>query len=156
MSPPERMHGTHWSHVLARVLLGMALLGAGVSHLTVGREEFLAQVPPWLPVSPDLVVIGSGVVEIALGVALIALGRWRIPIGWATALFFLAIFPGNIAQFTEGRDGFGLESDVARGVRLLFQPVLVAWALWSTGAWSRYRHRRRASENTTHESPTAS
>ena len=142
-------HGTRWTQRIARILLGAALLGAGVSHLTVGREEFLAQVPPWLLLPPDLVVVGSGVVEMALGVALIALGRWRIPIGWATALFFLAIFPGNIAQFTEGRDGFGLTTDVARGVRLLFQPLLVAWALWSTGAWSAYRaarHRRSSDE----------
>ena len=140
----ERMHGTSWPQRIARVALGAALLGAGISHLTVGREEFLAQVPPWLPIAPDLVVVGSGVVEIALGGALIAFGRWRIPIGWATALFYLAIFPGNIAQFTEGRDGFGLDTDLARGIRLLFQPVLVAWALWSTGAWSAYRARGRS------------
>ncbi|MBR22047.1 MAG: hypothetical protein CMF57_06375 [Leifsonia sp.] len=123
-------------------MLGIALLLAGLGHLTVGREEFLAQVPPWLPLDGDFVVVASGVVEIALGLALIVLGRWRVPVGWLVALFFLAIFPGNIAQFTEGRDGFGLESDVARGIRLLFQPVLVAWALWSTGAWAAYRSRR--------------
>ncbi|MDO9591328.1 MAG: hypothetical protein Q7J04_09320, partial [Microcella sp.] len=70
--------------------------------------------------------------------------RWRVPVGWLVALFFLAIFPGNIAQFTEGRDGFGLESDLARGIRLLFQPVLVAWALWSTGAWRAWRDHRSA------------
>jgi len=131
--------GISWPQRLARWLLGAALLTAGLGHLTVGREEFLAQVPPWLPLDGDLVVVASGVVEIALGLALLVLGRWRVPIGWAVALFFLAIFPGNIAQFTEGRDGFGLESDVARGIRLLFQPLLVAWALWSTGAWMAYR-----------------
>jgi len=131
---------------LARILLGLALTGAGVGHLTVLRDEFQAQVPPWLPLPVDLVVVGSGIVEITLGLALILLGRFSVWVGWAAALFFLAIFPGNIAQFTEGRDGFGLENDVARGIRLLFQPLLVAWALWSSGAWSawrRYRTRRR-------------
>jgi len=137
-----RPPGSTWPQRLARWLLGAALLGAGISHLTAGREEFLNQVPPWLPLDGDFVVVASGVVEIALGLALIVLGRWRVPVGWVVALFFLAIFPGNIAQFTEGRDGFGLTNDVARGIRLLFQPVLVAWALWSTGAWTAYRRWR--------------
>lgn len=134
-----RPPGASWPQRFARWLLGAALLLAGLSHLTVGREEFLAQVPPWLPLDGDVVVVASGIVEIALGLALLALGRWRVPVGWLVALFFLAIFPGNIAQFTEGRDGFGLTNDVARGIRLLFQPLLVAWALWSTGAWAAYR-----------------
>jgi uncharacterized membrane protein len=135
--------GATWPQHIARWLLGAALLFAGTSHLTVARAEFLAQVPPWLPVNPDLVVVASGVVEIALGLALlIARGRARVWVGWAVALFFLAIFPGNIAQFTEGRDGFGLDTDLARGIRLLFQPVLVAWALWSTGAWRAWRESR--------------
>ncbi len=148
MTTPETATAPRPSLVqhLARILLGLALTGAGVGHLTVLREEFQAQVPPWLPLPVDLVVIGSGVVEILLGLGLILLWRprWRIAVGWAAALFFLAIFPGNVAQFTEGRDGFGLDDDVARGIRLLFQPALVAWALWSTGAWQAWRRRRAA------------
>ncbi|WP_439565417.1 DoxX family protein [Microcella sp.] len=137
--------GSTWPQRIARWLLGAALLFAGTGHLTFGREEFLAQVPPWLPIEPDLVVLGSGVAEIALGLALLLTrGRWRVWTGWAAALFFLAIFPGNIAQFTEGRDGFGLDTDLARGIRLLFQPVLVIWALWSTGAWRAWREHRAA------------
>jgi uncharacterized membrane protein len=134
-----RPPGGSWPQRFARWLLGAALVLAGLSHLTVGREEFLTQVPPWLPLEGDLVVVASGIVEIALGLALLVLGRWSVPVGWLVALFFLAIFPGNIAQFTEGRDGFGLTTDVARGIRLLLQPLLVAWALWSTGAWAAYR-----------------
>jgi len=145
MSAEHRSPGSTWPQRIARWLLGAFLLFAGISHLTVGRAEFLAQVPPWLPLNPDFVVLASGVVEITLGLALLfALGRWRVPVGWLVALFFLAIFPGNIAQFTEGRDGFGLETDLARGIRLLFQPVLVAWALWSTGAWRAWRNWRTA------------
>jgi len=125
---------------IGRVALGAALLFAGISHLTVAREEFQAQVPPWLPLKPDTVVVLSGIVEISLGGALIALGPLRIPIGFIVAAFFVAIFPGNIAQYVEARDGFGLDTDAKRLARLPFQVVLVLWALWSTGAW---RDRRR-------------
>lgn len=116
------------------MLLGAALVFVGVGHLTFQRDEFQAQVPGWFPTDPDLVVIVSGVVEIALGVALVALPRHRVAVGLATAAFFVIIFPGNIAQWLEGRDGFGLDTDEARFARLFFQPVLIAWALWSTGA----------------------
>ncbi|MEM9607771.1 MAG: hypothetical protein AAGA99_10145 [Actinomycetota bacterium] len=125
---------------LARWLLGAALLAAGVGHLTSRREEFQAQVPEWFPVDADLVVVVSGVVEIALGVALIvAAGHQRGLVGWVVAGFFVAIFPGNVAQWVEGTDAFGLDSDTERFVRLFFQPVLVAWTLWCTGAWRTWR-----------------
>lgn len=118
-----------------RSLLGGVLTFAGVSHLTTARDEFRAQVPDWFPVDADLVVLGSGVVEIGLGASLLAWRSRRREVGWVTAAFFVAIFPGNIAQYVEGTDAFGLDSDRARFVRLLFQPALVLWALWSTGAW---------------------
>ena len=117
---------------IGRVALAAALVFAGVSHLFWARKEFRAQVPSWVPMDADAVVVASGVVEIGLGGALLALPRERRRIGWFVAAFFVAIFPGNIAQFTEKRAAFGLESDRARGIRLLFQPVLVALALWST------------------------
>ena len=128
-----------------RLLLGAALLFTGIAHLTSARMEFQAQVPRWLPVPTDLVVVASGLVELALGGALIALPRYRTAVGFLVAAFFVAIFPGNIAQYVEGIDAFGLNSDRARAIRLLFQPVLVAWALWATGAWQATRNvgRRR-------------
>lgn len=135
--------------LLARILLGVALAYAGVGHLTFARTDFYAQVPPWLPLNVDVVVIASGVVEIALGAALIVLHRWRVPLGWITAAFFVLIFPGNISQFLTHTDAFGLDSDRDRAVRLLFQPVLVVWALWSTGAWAAWR-RRKAVEEQSH------
>ncbi len=125
---------------LLRWLLGGALLFAGVGHLTTQRAEFQAQVPTWFPLDADLVVVGSGIVEILLGAALIALPRHRVVIGTIVAAFFVIIFPGNIAQWREGTDAFGLESDTARFVRLFFQPVLIAWALAATGAWRAWRH----------------
>lgn len=117
-----------------RVLLGLFLLTAGVSHLTWSRTEFLAQVPRWLPLDPDFVVVASGVVEIALGLALLVLSQHRMLVGKVTALFFVAIFPGNINQYVNQIDAFGLNSDSARLIRLFFQPLLVLWALWSTEA----------------------
>jgi uncharacterized membrane protein len=122
-----------------RWLLGAALAGAGLGHLTAQREEFQAQVPEWFPVDDDLVVVVSGVAEIALGAALLAWRGRRAELGWVAAGFFVVIFPGNIAQYVEGTDAFGLNTDRARLARLFFQPVLVAWALWSTGAWRELR-----------------
>jgi uncharacterized membrane protein len=116
----------------AQILLGAVLIYTGIAHLTSSRIEFQAQVPTWLPLSPDFVVIASGIVEMALGLALISLRRRR-EVGIATALFFIAIFPGNINQYVNGIDAFGLDTDRARAIRLLFQPLLVLWALWSAG-----------------------
>jgi uncharacterized membrane protein len=118
-----------------RILLGLFLVVAGTSHLTVARAEFLAQVPAWLPVDGDLVVVLSGIAEIVLGLALIFLVKQRALVGLAAAAFFMLIFPGNISQYVNRIDAFGLNTDQARFVRLFFQPVLVIWALWATGAW---------------------
>lgn len=120
--------------LVARLFLGGALIYAGIGHLTFSRAEFQAQVPVWLPLDPDFVVVASGVVEIMLGLGIASAG---IVVPWAgllAALFFIAIFPGNINQYVEGISAFGLDTDQARLNRLFFQPVLVAWALWSTGS----------------------
>jgi uncharacterized membrane protein len=123
----------HLIRKLTQILLGATLIYTGTLHLTTSRMEFQAQVPTWLPLSPDFVVLASGVVEITLGLALISLQRRR-EVGIATALFVIAIFPGNISQYINHIDAFGLDSDRARAIRLLFQPLLVVWALWSTTA----------------------
>jgi uncharacterized membrane protein len=128
---------------IARYLLGAALIYAGVSHFTFSRAEFQAQVPPWLPLDADFVVLASGAVEIALGIGLIFVSRFRKQIGWLTAAFFLAIFPGNISQYLTQTDAFGLNTDEARAIRLAFQPLLILWALWSNAAWSRPNRREK-------------
>lgn len=120
---------------LLRVTLGLALIYAGVGHLSFSRSEFQAQVPVWLPLDPDFVVVASGIIEIALGLSLILLGKFIQWVGLATAAFFIAIFPGNINQYVEGIDAFGLNTDQARLTRLFFQPLLVLWALWPTSAF---------------------
>ena len=124
-----------------QMVLGFALAYAGVGHLTTSRTEFQAQVPTVFAEYADFVVLASGVVEIALGVGLIALWKYRVQLGWVVAAFFVAIFWGNISQYVNGVDAFGLNSDRARLVRLFFQPLLVLWALGSTGAWKSWRSR---------------
>jgi uncharacterized membrane protein len=126
---------------LPQMVLGFALAYAGVGHLTTSRQEFQAQVPTLLKDYADFVVLASGVVEIALGVGLIALWKYRVQLGWLVAAFFAAIFWGNISQYVNGVDAFGLNSDRARLIRLFFQQLLVMWALGSTGAWSAWRSR---------------
>ena len=123
------------------MVLGSALAYAGIGHLTTNRTEFQAQVPTLLQEYADFVVLASGVVEIALGISLIALWKYRVQIGLLTALFFIAIFWGNISQYINKVDAFGLNSDRARLIRLFFQPLLVAWALASTGAWRALKRR---------------
>ena len=110
---------------------------AGTSHLTLAREPLKAQVPPWVPLDPDTVILQSGVAEIALGAALFVLPRRKALLGRIAGAFFTCIFPGNIAQYTHRRNAFGLDTDGKRFARLFFQPVLVAWASWSTTALRR-------------------
>ena len=123
---------------LAQIALGAFLLSAGISHLDSNRTEFLAQVPTWLPIDGDFVVVASGLVEITLGVLLITtvlvFKKYRRQVGLITAIFFILIFPGNINQYVNQIDAFGLDTDTKRLIRLFFQPPLVIWALWSSGA----------------------
>ncbi len=123
---------------LAQIALGAFLLSAGISHLGSNRTEFLAQVPTWLPLNADFVVVASGLVEITLGTLLITTAlvfkKYRQIIGLLTAIFFILIFLGNINQYVNQIDAFGLDTDTKRLIRLIFQPPLVIWALWSSGA----------------------
>ena len=122
-----------------RLLLGLFMTYAGFSHLTIARQEFVAQVPTWLQFSPgftDFVVLASGVVEICLGLGMLFLWKKKAIIGALLALFYVLIFPGNINQHVNHIDAFGLNTDQARLIRLFFQPVLIFLALWSTGGWN--------------------
>jgi uncharacterized membrane protein len=124
------------ARAVAQVVLGVLLGAAGVAHLTWLREQFQALVPSWLPLDPDLVVVSSGIVEIGVGSGLLLL--WRQPVrarvGMVAALLLLAVFPGNISQYVEQRDAFGLDTDAQRAARLAFQPLLVVWAIVATDA----------------------
>lgn len=121
------------SQTVTRVVLGAFMTFAGISHLTFARDEFQAQVPDWMPVDHDLVVLGSGVIEISLGAAMLVLPKHRRVAGIALTTFYVLIFPGNIAQYVEGADAFGLDTDAKRLARLFGQPLLIAGALWAGG-----------------------
>jgi uncharacterized membrane protein len=127
-----------------RILLALFMIFAGFSHLTFNRIEFQAQVPDWVPLGKDLVVILSGFVEMTLGLGLLFWKKYRVEFGWALAIFYVLIFPGNISQYLSGTDAFGaLNSDRARLIRLFFQPILVIWALWSSGAWRALKNKNK-------------
>jgi len=132
---------------IARTLLGIFLIFTGTGHLTFMRTAFLAQVPNWLPMQADMVVLLSGVVEIILGASLLFLSKQRTTVGWIVALFLCAVFPGNIAQLVNHKDAFGLNADLLLWLRLLFQPLLIALVLWSTGAWMKWRNKIKASSS---------
>jgi uncharacterized membrane protein len=117
-----------------RIFLGLFMITAAIGHFTFQRTDFQAQVPNWVPLDKDLVVILSGIVEIALGLAMVFLTQYKVKVGITLALFYVLVFPGNIAQYLNGTSAFGLDTDQARLIRLFFQPVLIFLALWSTGA----------------------
>jgi uncharacterized membrane protein len=130
----------------ARIALGAAMILAGVGHLTFQRREFRAQVPRWLPTDPgfqDFVVLSSGVVEVAMGLATILLVKRKREMGITLAVFYVLVFPGNLSQYTYRVDGLGLDTDQKRFVRLFFQPMLIAWALWASGALDDIRTKRK-------------
>ena len=137
----SNVHTNRFQQVL-RILLGLFMVLAGIGHLSFQRQEFQAQVPDWIPVSKDLVVILSGLVEIALGAAMLLLKKYRVETGMALAVFYVLVFPGNIAQYTGSVDAFGLDTDQKRLTRLFFQPVLILWALYSTGALAFLRRKK--------------
>ena len=119
-----------------RVLLGIAMLYIGIGHLTFRRIEFQAQVPTWLTSKEnliDFVILASGIVEIIFGALMVWGGKLKVKTGIALAIFYILIFPGNINQYVNGIDAFNLNTDTKRLVRLVFQPLLLLWALWSTG-----------------------
>ncbi len=141
----EKAVQTNLSQNIFRVILALFMIFAGFSHLTFNRSDFQAQVPDWVPMTKDLVVILSGIVEMAIGLCLLLWKNQRARIGWALALFFVLVFPGNIAQYLDGKDAFGvLDSDRARLIRLFFQPVLIVWAIWSTGAWKAWSNSKNS------------
>lgn len=123
---------------ILRLVLGAFMVFAAIGHLTYLRSEFQAQVPGWIPLNKDLVVILSGIVELALGISMISWKKRRVQVGIVLAIFYVLIFPGNIAQYVNHTNAFGLDTDTKRLVRLFFQPVLIVWALWSTGAFKAF------------------
>lgn len=127
-----------------RILLGLFMIMAAIGHFTYQRQEFQAQVPNWVPMDKDLVVILSGIVEMAIGLALVFMTNHKVKLGIFLAVFYVMVFPGNIAQYLNRIDALGMNTDQARLIRLFFQPVLILWALWSSGALDYLRKRSKS------------
>lgn len=131
-----------------RIFLGLFMITAAIGHFTFQRTDFQAQVPNWVPLDKDLVVILSGIVEIVLGLAMVFLTQYKVKVGITLAIFYVLVFPGNIAQYLNGTSAFGLDTDQARLIRLFFQPVLIFLALWSTGALAAlFRNKKYGEQN---------
>jgi uncharacterized membrane protein len=122
-----------------RIILGLFMIIAAFGHFFFDRAAFQAQVPDWMPMNKDTVVLLSGIPELILGLAMVFWTRQKVWIGLILAVFYVLVFPGNLAQYTEARDAFGLDTNLKRFIRLLFQPVLILWALWCTGALKAWR-----------------
>jgi len=123
-----------------RIVLGSFMILAAIGHLTYQRSAFQAQVPNWVPLGKDLVVVLSGIVEFGLGICMMFWKKERVVVGMTLAVFYILVFPGNIAQYVNGISAFGLDTDTKRFIRLFFQPVLIFWSLWSTGALKSIRN----------------
>jgi uncharacterized membrane protein len=138
---------TNKAQNILKIVLGLFMVMAAIGHLTFQRAEFQAQVPDWIPLSKDLIVILSGIVELGLGLSMIFWKKERVKVGIVLAIFYVLIFPGNIAQYINKVNAFGLDTDNARLIRLFFQPVLIVWALWCTGAFQYLFKRRQLYSN---------
>ncbi|MDV6168061.1 hypothetical protein R1T16_06465 [Flavobacterium sp. DG1-102-2] len=130
---------THYTKAqnIFRILLGCLLVFTGIGHLSFLHEEFLSQVPGWVPLDAGLVVTLSGIVELLIGLSLLFLARYRTTVGWVAAIFFICIFPGNYAQYVNHDPAFGLDTDNIRLTRLFLHPLLVIWPLWSCGVFNK-------------------
>ena len=116
---------------LARWILALALGAIGIVHF-VSTRGFRVVVPDWATkatrLDKDAIVIASGAAEVALAVGLLALPKERRRMGFATAAFFVAVFPGNVHQWRTRRSTPGLDTEARRFGRLFLQPLLVLWA----------------------------
>ena len=117
---------------LVRWLLALFYVAAGVAHLAI-PQPFLLITPGWVPL-PREVVLLTGVAELAGAAGL--LQPWspglRRAAGWGLAAYALCVWPANFnhmqIDLARADGGAGLTYHVPR---LLFQPVLI-WLAWWT------------------------
>ena len=112
-----------------RLLLVAIYLGAGRLHLGA-PDGFLAIMPPAIPF-PRAVVLFTGACEVAGAVGLMAplTRRWA---GIMLAIYAVCVWPANIYQAFWHIHAPPLpDSWWYNGPRIVFQPVLVWWALFA-------------------------
>lgn len=114
----------------ARIGMAVAMAFAGASHLLM-PIPFVQHLPAWVPMREELVLV-TGLVEIGLGAALLLrrpLRRWA---GFALAGYLVAVFPSNVYVAVAQVEVDGQPGGAYPWLRLPFQLLFVAWALWST------------------------
>lgn len=104
-------------------LLVALLAGGGTLHF-LRPEPYDALIPPFLP-EPRLWTWGSGVAELVCAAA-VAHPRTRRAGALATALLFVAVFPGNVQMALDAASPSGR---LVAYARLPLQVPLVLWAL---------------------------
>jgi uncharacterized membrane protein len=111
-----------------RTVLAAFMIAIGILHF-VAPAGFVAIVPAWLP-SPLALVIVSGFFEILGGVGLLV-ARVRKAASYGLVALYVAVFPANVNMAIHDiqLDGLHLPR-AALWIRLPFQLVLIAWALW--------------------------
>ena len=112
-----------------RWLLGAAYLIAGIAHVA-SPSGFLKITPGWVPY-PATVILLTGLCEIAGASALAFIPPLRRAAAIGLALYAVCVFPANVnhAMHDIAIGGTHL-SWWYHGPRLLFQPVIIWWALW--------------------------
>jgi uncharacterized membrane protein len=114
----------------ARRGLAIAMAVAGVFHL-VQPDPFVQHLPDWVAGREALVFL-TGLAEIALGAALLGPRAWRSNAGRLLAAYLVAVFPANVYVAVAAVDVDGQPGGPYPWIRLPFQALFVAWALWST------------------------
>ena len=114
-------------------LLGMAtaMVFAGAAHWLM-PTPFVQHLPPWVPAAKALVLV-TGVIEVGLGAALLLRQPWRRRAGLALAAYLVAVFPANVYVAVADVAVDGQPGGWYPWLRLPFQVLFIAWALWSTG-----------------------
>jgi uncharacterized membrane protein len=124
-----------------RWIIAALYVAAGIAHLWA-PEALLAITPSWVPLAPQVIML-TGLFELAASVALITRPlRWWA--GVTMALYALCVWPANFKHALEGIDlPHMTNSWLYHGPRLAFQPVIIWWALYCSGAID-WPWRRRA------------
>lgn len=123
--PRHRAEGHRW-----RLALAAAMMVAGVAHL-VDPTPFVQHLPGWVP-ERELLVTLSGVAEIGLGLALLTPPPYRRFAGLLLAAYLVAVFPANVYVAVAGVEVDGQPGGIYPWLRLLFQPLFIWLAVWST------------------------
>jgi len=114
-----------------RWILAAFYSAAGIAHLVV-PEKLLAITPSWVPFAAQVIFV-TGLCELAGSVALVTKPlRWWA--GVAMAAYALCVWPANLKHAVDGIElPYVTNSWFYHGPRLVFQPVIIWWALYCSG-----------------------